>query len=175
MSPEAGRGNNQTLRILLEHRVVDTWLEIKAILIGKRHKLTQVFVANFILNNKNQVVVRLAFILDRDIGAKIHFAAKDRLDICFFRLFKKLNGAKDVSVIAYSNCFPLLLLRKLHKLFNLDCSIQKRVFGMEVEMGEVVVVHKGPSCLAKKRQSIGGFNPLLRVYSVEVICKKVEV
>lgn len=102
MATQTGRGYEQTFRMFFEHFIIDARLKIKAIGIRKMDQFAEVFIADIIFDQNNEMVIFVLRIFDICIFSQVGLDAQDGLDASLFRLLEKLNGAKDIAMVRNS-------------------------------------------------------------------------
>ena len=152
MTAEASRGGDDARGIPLEQLPVDTRLVVVALHEREAGELDQVVVARLVLGEQGQVVVELlaplgvaARVVDPPpprgpLGAvvvrHVGLGTDDRLDPLRVALLVELEGAVHVSVIGDADRRLAVLDRLGHQVGQARRTVEHRVLGVDVEVGE---------------------------------------
>ena len=135
--------------VLLEQRVVDSWLVVEAVDVGLRNEPHEVVVARQVLRMETEMETRL--VLDAlmvVVVDDIRLAAEDRLDLrqpleillgVAAGVVERLQ-CEEVSVVRDRERRHAPPARPLDKRIDLALPVQKGVGGVEVKMDEIAHV-----------------------------------
>ncbi len=142
---EAAAQPDQPLRVLREQFLVDARLVIHAVEVRDGDELHEVSVALVVLRQQGEVIGRFALRGRRFLGVRIrghvHFATDDRVDARALRLLVKFDRAEEVAVVRDGQRRHPVFLRFFHRLRDPHRAVERRVFGMAVEMDKRVGRH----------------------------------
>ena len=106
---------------------------MKSFGISKRNQFYQIFVAFFILREKNQMICCLTFAFGIPIISvisEVYFATKYRLDAFFLSRFVEIQYSKQSAMVCYCNRWRASLTCPAYHIANSACAIQKTVLAM---------------------------------------------
>src|SRR4030095_10319837 len=146
---EAPGQDEKPVGVLGQELAIDAGLVVEALQVRLRHELDEILVARAVPHEDGQVVGALVTaVLGAPLLAAprrhVELAAEDRLDAGLLGSEVEVDRAEEVAVIGERDGGEAKLLRLVDQLVELGGAVKQAVLGVDVEMDELGVLHRGP-------------------------------
>src|SRR5262249_5746534 len=146
---EAPGQDEQPVGVLGQELAIDARLVVEALQVRLRHELDEVLVARPVPYEDREVVGSLiAAVLRAPLLAAprrhVELAAEDWLDAGLLRGEGGVDRSEEVAVVGERNGGEPELLRLVDQLVELGGTVEQAVLGVDVQMDELGVLHRGP-------------------------------
>ena len=143
---EAGGKPDQTLRMFRENLLVDARLVVEAVEVRRGDKLNEIFVADFVLRQQDQMIRGVAgvrgFLFEAAARRDIRLAPDDRLQPLLLRGLVELDGTVHVAMIGHGHRRHLACMRFVDNIGNTAGPVEQAVLGVQVKMDKIRVLHQ---------------------------------
>ena len=138
---EAGGQGNEALAVLAEQRLVHARLVVEAFEKTEGDELKQVFVADHVLGQKDQMVAGVArgagVLVAAILRGHVDLATDDRLEPGLFGVVVKHEGAVEIAVVGDGRGRAAEGAGRLDQIADADGAVEQAVLGVTVQMDEI--------------------------------------
>ena len=142
LTREAARQSDQALGMLGEQFLVDAWLVVEALQVGRRDQLHEVVVTDLILRQQHEMVIKVpgasaGLLVQPAARRHVNLTAQDGLHAGLLGGLPKLYRAEHHAVISHRHRGKLQCRGLGHQLVELTAGIEQRILRVQVQVDEI--------------------------------------